>query len=110
MKAELGAKIGDQFAFGQVRRVFACRRCAVGIVGREHARHGAEEDRIRRRLFEPMLVDTLQESLGAVADGAPEFAAQAGEQGPRRPIPAVPEVIRQLVESCQPGGQLGIDF
>ncbi len=82
----------------------------IGIVGREHTIHGAEEDRVVGGLADALLVDALQESLRAVVHGAPEAGGKSGKQGACRAIPAVPEVVGEFVETVQSGRNLGIDF
>jgi hypothetical protein len=62
------------------------------------------------RLEELALVHALQERLGAVPDRFPQRRVQAREQRARRPVPAVPQVVGELFEPCEPLGDVRPHF
>jgi hypothetical protein len=112
VEAELGAEIGDQVGGLQGRppRQLQPRFGVIGIEGRQHPVHGAEEHGIVGGFVDPLLVHALEEGLGAVVHGAPEAGAEAGEQRAGGTVPAVPEVVGDFVEPREAGRYRRIDF
>jgi hypothetical protein len=109
MEAELGAEVGDQVVRLQRRlaRQLQPGFGMIGIVGRQHPVHGAEEDRVVGGLVDSLLVHALEEGLRAVvhrATGRP----RAREQRARGPVPAVPEVVGEFVQAHRRAGISGL--
>ena len=82
----------------------------IRVKRRQYPRKTVQERRIRGRVDQALLVDALQHRLRAVADHVPEGGVELGEEGPRGPVPAVPEVLRELFEPCEALGNARIDF
>ena len=109
--AELGAEVGHQVLARHAARVLAERRLGVvGVERREHARQAVEECRVGGGVDQALLVDALQHRLGAVADRVPQRRVQLGEQRARRAVPAVPEVVGELLKAREALGNARIDF
>jgi hypothetical protein len=70
----------------------------IGIEGRQHAVHGAEETGSSAASLMPLLVHALEEGLGAVMHAAPQAGGEPREQRTCRPVPAVPEVAGGLAQ------------
>ena len=103
VKAELGAKVGDQIAFFQAAGGRGGRRgVAIGIEGGQHPVITRQEYRIGGGADQAVLADSFQEGFRAVTDGVPEGEVQPGKQRARGAIPAVPQVIREFFEPDQP--------
>ena len=60
--------------------------------------HAVEERRIGGGVDQALLVDALEHRFRAVADRVPQRRVQLGEQRARRAVPAVPEVVGQLLQ------------
>ena len=98
--AELGAEVRHQVLGLEAARVLLERGFrVVGVEGRQDPGHGIEERRIGGGVDQALLVDALEQRLRAVADRVPQRRVQLGEQGARRAIPAVPEVVGQLLQA-----------
>jgi len=82
------------------------RLVVVGVVVREHAVEIAEVDGVICRVAQASFVDALQEGLRIVADRIPEARVQSGEKRAGRAVPAVPQVVRDLVQSRKACRQL----
>ncbi|MCY1395836.1 hypothetical protein D9M71_107900 [compost metagenome] len=112
VQAEFGAEIGDQVVFleglaGYVPHVWPF---VIAVVAREDAIEGTEEDRVFRVGFQALLVGALQKGLGVVVGQVPQRGRETGEQAAGRPVPAVPEVVGQLVHALQLLGKARVDF
>ncbi len=111
VETEFGAEVRNEVALAEVAGFTHARRLrVVGVVGRQHAVVGVEEDAILRGFVQPPLRDALEERLRAVAAAAPEGRVQAGEQRAGGAIPAIPQVVGEFVQPLQPQGKLGIDL
>ena len=82
----------------------------VGIECREHPGQAVEEGGIGRGVDQALLVDALEHRFRAVADRIPQRRVQLGEQGARRPIPAVPEVVGDLLQAREALGDPRVDL
>ena len=69
-----------------------------------------EEHRVGRRRRQPLLVEALQHRLRAVAHRVPQRRVQPREERARRPVPAVPEIARELLEAQQAPRYPRVDF
>ena len=111
VKSELGAEIRDEVGGAQPLGAVAPQRLrVVGVVGRQDAVEGAQECRVVGRIDEPLLVDALQQRLRVVTHRVPQLGIEAREELVRRPVPAVPEVARQVPEPRQPARDVGLDL
>ena len=111
VEAVLGAEVGDRVGLAQpFRTVPAHRLVVVGVVGRQRAVQVGQEHRVVRRLDQACLVDPLQEGLRIVAGGIPQSLVQQREQPARLPVPAVPEVVRKLVQPREPARDVRLYF
>jgi hypothetical protein len=111
VETELEAEVGDEIALTQPSGTLRPSRLAViGVVRRQRPVEVIEEHRVGGSLDELLFVDPLQERLGAVADRIPELRVHAREELARGPIPAVPEVVGELLEPRQPARDLRVDF
>ena len=61
-------------------------------------------------LFEALLGDPAQEDLGVVAAFFPEGAVHTEVQASDLAVPAVEQVVSQLFQAGEAGGDAGLDF
>ncbi len=111
VKAELGAEVRDQVAVLEKRGVLPRDRLGVvGIEGREDAVEAREKHRVGSCRRQALLVEALQHRLRAVAHRVPQRRVQPREERARRPVPAVPQVARELLEAQQAPRYPRVDF
>ena len=111
VESEFGAEVRDQIALSQpLGAVPAHRLAMVGIELGKHAIVIAEEHRVVGSVHQFLLVDPLQESLRVMTDFVPEQGVEAREQQSRLPVPAVTEVVGELLKPGETARQLGVDF
>jgi hypothetical protein len=111
VKAEFEAEVGNQIAVAQPRSVVPSQRLAViGVVRREHPVEIAQIDRVGCRIEKLLLVDTLQEGLRTVADRLPQLGIEPRKELARRAVPAVPEVVGELIQPGKPRRDLRVDL
>ncbi|MNN02623.1 hypothetical protein D3C81_1152890 [compost metagenome] len=112
VQAELGAEIGDQVVFPEALAVHVPHvgPFVVAVVGGEDTIERAEEDRIGGVGFQTQLIGALEKGLGVVVGEVPQRVGEADEQAPGRPVPAVPEIVGQLLHALQRLGDPRIDF
>ena len=98
VKSELGAEVRDEVTLPQpLGTVLPQRLVVIGVVVREHPVEVAEINRIVGCLAQAPLVHTLQEGFRIVADRIPEPWVQASEERPGGTVPAIPQVVGDLV-------------
>jgi hypothetical protein len=99
VEAELGAEVRDELAFLHRRNAGALAHAVIAVVHRQHAVVVVQERRVVRGLLEPALVHAAQDRLRIVADRLPQHGIEAREELARRPVPAEPEVVGELLET-----------
>src|SRR5450759_737949 len=83
----------------------------ITIVGRQHPAVAIEKHLVFGRIDQPPLVDTLEQCLGTVAYHVPQGWIQTRKQRPRgHDVPAIPEIVGQLLQSDQPLRDFWIDL
>ena len=112
VETEFGAEVGDQVVLLErvPMHVRHARHLVVGVVGRQDAVQGAEENRRFGNRFQFFLVGALEEGLGIVIARPPQRRREADEQAARRTVPAVPQVVGEFLETGEPFRDLRIDF
>ncbi len=112
VNTEFGAEVGDEvpLRIEQPVDLRAHPRPMVGIVAGEDSVEVLHVDPVLGSLLEPLLRDPAQEHLGIVAALFPEVAIEAEEQRTDLPIPAVEQIVGQLVEARQRFGKPGLDL
>ena len=103
VKPKFGAEISHQMMgrvqqFGHFRARF---RLKIGVVTTQYPSVFGEKGPILRRLIQAFLSDPAQEQFRVVLDFAPQFGVDPGIQTAHAVVPAVEQVVGQLVQPLQ---------
>ena len=113
VQAELGAEIGHQLVLFRVQVVpdlLARRLAVVAVIGRQGTDIVLHVDPVLGGGIQTFLGHPAQEQLGIVAALVPQLRVQPVEQAAHRSVPAVEQVVGQLLQTCQLPWQGGLDF
>jgi hypothetical protein len=101
VEAELGAEVGHQVLVRVEQQLQVAARvlAVVGVVARHDPVVVVHEHPVFGRGVEPRLRDAAQEHLGVVVARLPELGVEPVEETAHRAVPAVEQVVGELLEA-----------